>query len=212
MFSDKLSSPIPITNHTTNGEILDYLYSIFKENIMDKAKRPKLFNKFIFINFSKWIDLKSEVFWHLISLNRNERFNILPCNNDVTFMMCPNNCITPTETVLLSDGSERNVCYYRGTRIHWINEIIELANKSDEDIKTWKKKNIIRGIPVQQLYIRFTHGSVDYVIVFEEKYSQSGDVYQYYFVTAFPVFYISKKLEFDQEYQSYQSQLLVPKK
>jgi hypothetical protein len=204
MFSSKLSLPIDISHLDQYKDIDDYLYQSFKSNLMDQNNRSKLSGEFIYLDCTKWIDKKNEVFWHLISLDEKEKFNVLPCTNCPSIAKCPNNCISPTRNITLSNGQKRNICYYRAVRINWINEIITLLNNKDPYVKSWKKEIKGKGAKRVQIYIRFTHEAVDYLIILEEK-RKSGKVKQYNFVTAFPVFYISSKKKYEKEYKSYLS-------
>lgn len=138
MYSEKLSPPIDITGLTKHSDIENKLYRVFRENIMDKEIRSEFKGKFIFVNLKNCIERKSETFWHLISLNSKEKFNILPCNNCLSITKCYSNCIENERRILMNNSDVRNICYYRGIRIHWINEIINLANKGDPDIKIWR--------------------------------------------------------------------------
>lgn len=202
MYSSKLSSPISIDSYNNTDEIINHLYEIFKVELMNKHKRPTLFGKFIYISCNNWIKGKAEMFWHLISLADDESFNIFPCNNCVSQTKCPENCISPTLTIDLPDGKTRNTCLYRGIRINWIKQIIDLTNKNDSNIKFWVKPRIVQGVTRKQLHIRFQHETVDYLLIFEEKY-ENGVLSHYYFVTAFPVFYINKKHQYQEDYQTY---------
>jgi hypothetical protein len=202
MYSSKLSPPLNIDSFSNSNDIHNYLHSYFKANLMDQTIRPKLFGKFIYIDCSKWIDYKNQEYWHLASLNQTESFNILPCNNCLSAIKCNQNCVSPYEVIQLSNGVKRNVCFYRGIRINWINEIINLTNLNDPNIKKWNKNVQIRGTNRVQLFIRFQHEAVDYVLLFEEKYKGNA-LQHYHFVAAYPVFYINTKAQYDDEYQAH---------
>lgn len=210
MYSSKLSSPIDISHLYRLPDIEDYIYDFFKRNLMNSSYRKKLHGKFIYMNCNQWINYKNEVFWHISSLNENEKFNILPCNNCLSSEKCPLNCISPTRKVIMKNKETRNICLYRAIRINWINEIIELANNGDESIKTWNKKILGKGKNKQQYFVRFTHEAVDYILLFEEKY-KNGILEYYYFITAFPIFYINSKRKYDEDYLAYQQSLTFEK-
>lgn len=179
---NKLSEPINISEFENYDEIIEYIYSIFKEDLMDRENREKLSGEFIFIDCTKWIINKPEMFWHLISLSELETFNIFPCNNDSSYNSCNENCIVKNKQILLLNGQKRNICYYRAIRIKWINEIIHLANQNDSRIKKW--------IMDDKLHIRFSEGETDYILIFKDN---SNNKNHYYLITAFPVFYINSK-------------------
>ncbi|URZ02727.1 hypothetical protein [Clostridium felsineum] len=190
MYSEKLSPVIDIKECCNTEDILEVTYNNFQNNIMDKKKRPNLFNKFIFIDFKYWIENKAEIYWHIISLGINEKFNVFPCNNDISSVYKKDNCINQEYQVTLANGSVRNICLYRAIRINWLIDIIHLANKNDESIKYWVKSG--------KLYLRFQHRGVDYAVVFQIQEDK------YRLVSAFPVFYINKKQVFDKDYSDYQ--------
>lgn len=204
MYSSKLSPPLTI--HGDFGSSLDYFYDVFKNGFMNKDLRPKLFGKFIFVNCKNWINYKSETFWHLVAFEEGESssFNILPCNNDIAGQKCPVNCIEKIYSVELNEN-KRDICFYRGARINWINQIIDLANKRDPDVRLWRKKESTKKSNKieEKTYIRFKHESADYLIVLAEKKDKHGKLVNYNFVTAFPVFYLNKKRIYDEDYAKF---------
>lgn len=189
MISSKLSPIINIDNCDSMDEIIELVYRDFKTNMMDKEVRAKLFNKLVFIKFDYWIKYKAEIYWHLISLHEKERFNVFPCGNNISENSCNKNCIYQRDQVTLKNGQTRDICVYRAIRINWINDIIKLASRKDKNIKEWIKDN--------KLYLRFQHEDVDYVVILEVGRNR------YQLVSAFPVFYINKKMEFDNDYINY---------
>ncbi len=182
---------LDVSNKSYNDKI-DYLYKFYETEIMDRNKRPKLFNKFIYIDCNLRIKRKTEKFWHLITLGQKELFEILPCNNDISSTLCNANCIHGKKQIITSDGEIRNICFYRAIRINWINEIIKLANKNDSNIKIWLKPG-----PDNKLHIRLQESITDYILIFKEKPKY------YYFITAYPVFYRGAKINFDNDYLKY---------
>lgn len=204
MFSSKL--PPPLTVDGDFNTTLDHFYEVFKSRFMNKEVRPELFGKFIFVNCKNWIDYKSETFWHLVAFDEGESgsFNILPCNNDVAGQKCPVNCINKLHTVELNH-KKRDICFYRGARINWINQIIDLANKRDPNIQLWRKKEYNKRVTKEEekTYIRFKHEGTDYLIVLAEKKDKHGKLLNYHFVTAFPVFYLNKKRTYDEDYANF---------
>ncbi|WP_406945781.1 hypothetical protein ACJA3J_05895 [Halobacillus sp. SY10] len=211
MFSEKLPDPLTLPLTDSVDDKIDHLYSYFKDNLMNRNKRNRLFGHFIYLDCSKWIEDKNEMFWHIISLGEKEKFeDILPCNNCPSFNHCPGiNCLEETITISLNNGQKRNVCLYRGIRINWINRIIELANQEDESISIWKEK-LPRKRQTghnQKLYLRFIHAGVDYTIVFEERYKRKrgkrNEIKDYFFITAFPTFYLRAKEKFRKAHKSY---------
>lgn len=187
--SSKLSPVINIEDSCNIESVIENSYEYFKSVLMDKDKRPVLLSKFVFIKFNFWIEHKAEAFWHLISLDKVENFGVFPCENFISESICKKNCKTKTRQVTLENKQVRDVCVYRATRINWIADIINLANIGDNSIKKWINDN--------KLHIRFQHEDVDYVLIFEIHSNK------YQLITAFPVFYINKKEQFDNDYKTY---------
>lgn len=187
--SSELSPLIDISMTKNIDNIIDITYNEFKSKFMIKENRPKLFGKFIYVNFQNWIECKSEMFWHFISLNEIEKFGVFPCENSISDNVCNGNCMNRIKQVSLSDGQIRNICVYRAVRINWIIDIIELANNNSKYIKVWMKG--------KKLHVRFQHEDVDYIVIFEMNRNK------YRIISAFPIFYINKKKTFDNDYQKY---------
>lgn len=203
MSSSKLSTLLPLKYSSSFHDNIDCLYKYFQDEIMDQKTRKRLFGEFIFIDCNRWTKHKNDLFWHIISLHKNERFNILPCNNCISYSLCPDdNCINMNEKITLNSGENRNICLYRGVRIVWINDIIELANNGDPDIMIWKE-DIKDKKYNKKVYIRYKKNNIDYAVVFEERYRRDGKIRDYFLITAFPTFYINKKKTFDKSYIEY---------
>lgn len=190
MKSEKLSLPLSICGITID-EAIEKMYSIYVKEIMPKEKRPELFGKFIYINSKEWIDQKAEMFWHMISLGDNEKFNIYPCNNLSCGLICEENCKRKVRQISIGGNRKRNICLYRGTMISWLIEIIALANNKDSAVQVWVKEG--------KLHLRMVHETVDYIAIFEIKKNM------YVLITAYPVFYISSKRNYTQDYYSYKN-------
>ena len=189
MTMSKLSPIIDIDGCNSIDEIIEISYRDFKSNIMDKVVRPRLFGKLVFIKFDWWIEHKAEMYWHLASLHEKERFNVFPCGNHISENRCNRNCVYQNRQITLKNGQKRYICVYRAIRVNWINDIIELANKKDISVKEWTKDD--------KLHLRFQHEDIDYIVIFEIHSKR------YQLITAFPVFYINKKMEFDKDYSNY---------
>ncbi len=190
MKSSKLPPVLDISSFSADDEIYDFLYGIFRQNFIDTSNRRSLSGINIFFDFNKRVNDKCESFWHLISLGPKEKFHaVLPCINDIVSLKCVDqNCNSELKQIRLSSGP-RNICYYRATRFHWITEIINLAEKSDPNIKKWVNKD--------KLHIRFQHETTDFVLVF------TITKRSFIFNTGFPVFYQNKKKDFDKQYTDY---------
>lgn len=205
MHSAKLTRPLKLTESRDINTMISSLYTLFNNELLDRNNRPKLLGKFIYIDCNKKIKSKNEIFWHVISLSEEEKFNVLPCNNDNVSLICPDNCIHKQHRIELANGKLRNICLYRGARISWIKEIIELANQGDENIKVWRTNEIVKGKPVINFKVRFTHETVDFLLVFVEHQDKLGKIKKYFFKTAYPLFYIKSKIRCDTEFKKYTS-------
>lgn len=191
-----LSPAIEIDNFETQCDIVDACYIKFKECVLDKEGRPKLFEREVFVPIGAWIDCKAEIFWHVSSLSLEDKITVLPCNNDAAMNKCDENCIYHKRQVKLPNGETRDICYYRATKAFWVKEIILLANNKDNSVKIWVKRDNKKKR--NELYLRYQNRHIDYVVIFEDK--PNG---KYVFVTAYPVFYVNSKNGFNRDYQNY---------
>ena len=188
---DGLSPIINILDCEDIDSIIDITYIEFKKNHMNMEIRPKkLLGKTIFIEFSNWIEHKADCYWHFISLNEKEKFNVFPCGNNLSEYICKKNCLTRKNVITRHNREIRIICPFRAARINWILDIINLANKKDQRIKIWKKD--------KKLHLRYNNADIDYVVIFFE----TKETYR--LISAFPVFYINKKQIFDKDYNDYQ--------
>lgn len=179
----KLLPPKLKLSGQTIDENIEILYDYFKNHIMKKDERPLLFGKQIYVDCKNWINFKSETFYHLISLSENENkiFNVFPCNNDISYSFCNENCFNKNIQVQLkSNNSIRTICLYRGQYLSWINDIIKLANNLHN--------NITYNIENNKFLLRYHDTSVDYLLVFDKI---NKDFIR--LTSAYPVFYTAKK-------------------
>ncbi|WP_018934320.1 hypothetical protein [Gracilibacillus lacisalsi] len=201
----KLSSPRLITGNTLM-EVVTNIESNFYNVFMNKSARSNYNNKFIFFNINK--EYKGEKlrfperFLHICSIEDKNHYTIFPCNNDATYYQCNAKCdITRSHLEFRKLG--RSQCLYRMTRIHWIPEIINLANKNDEGITVWTKPEKDRNRnDVFKHYIRYESQLVDYVVILKEDI-RGGSVYKYEFISAFPVFTKRNKEQFEKDFNHY---------
>lgn len=186
--SSKLS-PIKEVSNEKFEDIIENAYEIFRYKFMDKNNRPTLFDKFIFIDFKHWVHNKADCFWHLVSLHETEQFGVFPCENNISESICKENCISEVKQVRIKNNQLRDLCIFRMLRIEWVMDIVKLADRKDENIKVWIKDD--------KLHIRFQHEDVDYVVILLNAKNR------YQLISAFPVFYINKKKQFDTDYNNY---------
>lgn len=205
--SNKIPPPIDINEAGYSiNEVVNYVYSnYFQNDFMDKNKRTKLYNTFIYLDLN-FIEYKPERFWHIISYNPSEeKYTVNPCVNSDDLVLCENfkidcnnNLCIPEEAKLL----DRCDCIYRLRRINWINPILKLANENDSNVKVWyedykdDKNNINRKV-----FVRFKHGIIDYLIVLIDR-RLNGEK-RYKFVTAYPVTHNGTKKRLNASYSEF---------
>jgi hypothetical protein len=210
MTSSKLPSPIYIdlSKDEEFKAIIDYVYqSYFKDEFMNKEKRERLFDKFIFLDLN-FIYYKPERFWHIISFEPNdEKYTVNPCVNANDLLICnknKSNCYDCICIPMHQKLKNRCECIYRLRRINWINPILKLANEKDECIKVWfeddKDEN---NIPLRKTYIRFEEGLADYLIVLCDFNMNGMAVYK--FVTAYPVVHNGTKRRLNLSFKKFKN-------
>ncbi|WP_270395870.1 hypothetical protein [Mediterraneibacter massiliensis] len=173
--------------------IFDICHNRFKETITTKD-RPLFQGMEIYVPL-KWIESKAEIFWHSASIEQKAKLDIKPCINDLSSALCPENCILGTDLITMNNGDVRTKCLYRALRVGWIREIIELYNENDVRVKYWEKVNSKKK---NRLYLRYQEEELDYLIVFEKKSEKRVQL-----ITAYPVFFVSAKKDYEKDYQNY---------
>ena len=188
--SNALSSLVNIESCSNIDEIIDTTYCEFKNNYMDRERRPKtLFGKRLIIEFANWVEYKADSYWHLVSLNEDEKFNVFPCGNKLSDHICLGNCISKDRQIVRYNGDVRNICIYRALRVNWPLDIIRLANEKSQKINIWEKD--------RKLHLRYKKNKIDYIVILAIKKDS------YKLISAFPVFYINKKKAFDKDFEEY---------
>lgn len=72
----------------------------------------------VFIEAHEIIEGRPEGFWHVISLEENHHFKVLPCVNDGNIELCNQNCNASHHAIVVKYGAEtRNVCLLRASRL-----------------------------------------------------------------------------------------------
>lgn len=186
--------PIDISGLIEIDKIMDKCHDLFKSSMASKENRPQLGEREIYVPLN-WIEYKAEIFWHAASIEPKEKLDILPCNNDSSSFMCNSNCINLTNSIIVGNMNEREKCIYRSTRVGWIKPVIEMYNSGDARVKYWEKVNSDKR---NRIYLRYQEEEIDYLVVLDDKSSK-----RVMLVTAFPVFFISAKRDYDKEYQNY---------
>lgn len=172
---------------------IDVAYEYFSNNIANRAKRPTLFDKEVFIECAEMVEARPAGFWHIVSLEEKHRFSkIVPCVNDPSINLCNRNCITWEKRIAIKFGTEiRSICLYRAARLPWIIDLIKMANRDDPAVQVWLKPGGQKTN--EKLYIRYNHDGNDFVVIFavEKKF--------YRLISAFPVFYLNEKEQLDKD-------------
>ena len=71
----------------------------------------------------------------------------------------------------------------------------KLYNENDVRVKYWEKINSKKK---KRLYLRYQEEEVDYLIVFEKKSEKRVQL-----ITAYPIFFVSAKKDYEKDYQNY---------
>ena len=188
----KLSNPIIYEGNTIDEKIqngMNNFYNIF----LKKEIKPKYKDVDIFFDMNR-IYQRSIVmpyplsFMHIISLNNDEKYNLFPCTNDISNEICENNC-TSHSALPRFQAYNRWECMYRLSRIHWIPEIIQLANIDDPDVYIFTENKNDGKHKFVDYNIRYLCGVDDYLIILRAE-SRRSDLL---FITAYPVVSVRKK-------------------
>ena len=183
-------------------QVFAQAFFIFETELKDKDTRPRLFDRFIFIDVATEIFGKPKSFWHIASIGEDdEKYSELPCAGDSAEAKCLYKCDPMHEGNFLNE--ENSIpCIFRACRIRWIKESIELANKKLPAplLRVWQQGD--QKSRDKKILIRFTDDEVDYVVVFRIAYKNS-DIYMYYLMTAYPVVLPGYKRRFDKEYENF---------
>lgn len=193
---DKLSidDKIELSNGKDLNKNIEELNKIFLELYGSLKNNPIMFDgQRVFVDLTSFAEMKHEFFWHLSSLSQNEKFNVFPCRNDVSRKYCNENCINRTKVIMLPKNRESRFCMYRGIRIHWLKEIIRMANECDPYINIWEKEG--------HKYIRYKKemDNIDEEYIVVLKIMRES----FRFVSCYPVFYINASKDFETDYKSF---------
>lgn len=185
--------PIKIQKGDSLTDIFNKCHEVFRNTIAAKD-RPLLDGKQIYVPI-RWIENKAEIFWHAASLDQKPELSIKPCNNDMSSSLCEENCVSGSDSIVLGNEESRMKCIYRALRIGWIREIIDMYNARDQRVRYWEKTNSKKK---NRIYLRYIEDEIDYMVVLEDKSSN-----RVVLITAFPVFFISDKHDYENDYKRY---------
>ncbi|WP_421663688.1 hypothetical protein [Lysinibacillus telephonicus] len=199
-----LSKPL-ILDQPTLEEKISFVVENFNEIFLKQENRPLFNNKTIYFEVSKeyrgMVHPYPEKLMHILSLEDKGEMAILPCNNDISNLICQNKCRL-RNAMLDFQLLQRQECFYRMSRIHWIPEIIKLANNNSPHIKVWEEHTRNKkGKKVTKTFIRYQEGLIDYIIILAHR-TKDGLLANYIFETAFPVFYERSKKQYDRSFET----------
>ncbi|MDO5422462.1 MAG: hypothetical protein Q4F41_01900 [Eubacteriales bacterium] len=187
-------TPIDTVGLHEISAIMDKCHTIFKSSMAGKENRPKLKGREILVPL-KWLEYKAEIFWNSASIEPKQKLDILPCNNDRASFLCRNNCITAADFIVLN-GVEREKCIYRAVRVNWIRPVLEMYNCDDKRVKYWEK---VHSNKRKRIYLRYQEEEIDYLVILENINERKVR-----FITAYPIFFLSAKKDYEKDYQNYQ--------
>jgi hypothetical protein len=198
----KLSQPVNFKDLDLE-DMIDYSFINFNDIFINKKNRPLYKGRFIFFDvnckFKNFTLSKPERFLHIISIENRNEYKIYPCNNDMSYAMCPSKC-SINKALLEFKIINRVECIYRLSRIHWIPEIIMLANDNDANIMQWlQSTRNEKGNIIYKQFIRYECGIDDYIIILED--DKKKGIYR--FITAFPIFLKRHKTQYAKAYMKY---------
>ena len=195
-----LSYPCKVENPTDNCLALQKNYDILYDSFFDNKKRDKLKGLFIYVK-NEYINGYIERYLHSISIEENQ-YDSHPCLNDESYVHCQTKC-TLNNSIACVASINRSFCYYRLNRIKWVTEVIDLANKDDDNIKMWSCNHYNKSgelIPKRKVW--YKNGLVSFLIVFEEKY-KDGKLHLLDFRSAYPVVKRGSEYKLLKEYNDY---------
>lgn len=190
----KFLTTIDFTGLKDISAIMDKCHIVFKETMANKDNRAKLGEREIAVPLN-WIECKAELFWHAASIEEKAKLDIQPCTNDVASSLCANNCVDAFDSIIMNNGAEREKCIYRAARVGWIREVIDLYNQGDARVKYWEKINSNKK---NRIYLRYQEEEIDYIVILEDKSDK-----RVILITGYPVFFISAKKDYENDYQNY---------
>lgn len=199
-----LSLPLELKQSTIDEKI-KFVVENFSEKFLKQENRPLFKGKPIYFEMSKehhhMVHPYPEKLMHIISLEDKGVKEILPCINDFSSLICQNKC-SLRNALLDFQLLQRQECFYRMSRIHWIPEIIELANSNYSHIKVWEEHTLnSKRKKITKTFIRYQEGLIDYVIILAHR-KKDGQLVNYIFETAFPLFYERTKKQYDRSFNA----------
>lgn len=178
-------------------KVYEYFQSLNTKQLMYEGSK-------VIFEGNRLIHGRESDFWHLVSLDDKDKFEVLPCTRCETKSICPKNCNTGSYFVdLKGNMGIRNLCAYRAHRINFIEEILGLYSLGDPRVLRFKKRHNQKKRSGKEIreYLRFTDSTldIDYLIVLTYNKTKKA----YVLITAFPVFYERTVKSLDATYKRY---------
>lgn len=174
--------------------------SMLSESFFCENVGLKLLDREIIVDKHKIAGLY-ERFMHAVSCDHKEmaRKFYPPCVNELSSVNCVTECQIERANFNFQK-IKRVECIYRLSRIHWIEPVIEMANKNDNRVKVWRfeKQDKTNRKWQWKWYVRYQEKASDFLIVFREDII--GDEIQLNFRTAYPVYLPGDKKKLEKEY------------
>ena len=155
-------------------EKLEQAMDCFYNSFLKKDVKPTYNNRSIFFSMDKYFgNVKlpfPERFLHIVSLDDEDKFDVNPCINDIAREICENQCENESQWHYFK-FIKRWECPYRLHRIHWIIEVIRLANSSNSHVDEWSVLEKSTSGNYKKRLIRYHYKLDDYLIIFKERRS-----------------------------------------
>ncbi len=199
-------SDILIFDESNLEDNMRYVFNLFNEKFINKTNRPRYNGNFIYFETNRALHGRTlpypEKLMHIISNDIRDELDVLPCTNDPASLICNTQCSIRLANIDFH-MIDRQECYFRMSRIHWIPEIINLANLNYSFVKTWEEEKNLKqrgkNKKVTKTFIRYQNGLIDYLIILRNR-EKEGQLSNYIFETAFPVFFKRAKKQYDKSY------------
>lgn len=210
---DKVTDPNMLVNLLDDTTNMSLHFKKLKEIFFDEfgtkrtTPRPKFRGKNVYVDLKEKTPFGTpKVFIHLLGfdkkdINFSER-SVLACTNDPISLRCNENCIHKTHKYMecqYEDGGkkEKYLCLYRGVRIPWINQIIDLANRRSSYVRVFEEYREAKGKEITEVHLYYVEGIIHYDVILKKQGNQ------YILKTAFPVLHSRKKKDLERKYQEF---------
>ena len=85
----------------------------------------------------------------------------------------------------------------RAVRVNWIRSVLEMYNNDDSRVKYWEKVHSTNKR--KRIYLRYQEEEIDFLVILEDISDK-----RVRFITAYPIFFLSAKRDYEKDYQTYQ--------